>query len=43
MLQEGTPAPDFNVLDESGKPHALTDYRGKRVILWFYPRASTPG
>lgn len=43
VLQEGTPAPEFNVRDESGKAHALTDYRGKKVILWFYPRASTPG
>lgn len=43
VLREGTPAPEFTVKDESGRSHSLTDYRGKKVILWFFPRASTPG
>ena len=43
VLAEGTPAPDFDVPDENGKRHTLKEYRGKKVILWFFPRASTPG
>lgn len=42
-LPEGTPAPDFDLADESGNRHSLRQYRGKKVILWFFPRASTPG
>jgi len=40
---ENQPAPDFDLPDESGKQHRLRDYRGKKVVLWFFPRASTPG
>jgi len=36
-------APDFTLQDENGKNVALKDFRGKTVILFFYPRASTPG
>ena len=43
VLDEGTPAPDFDIPDESGQRHSLKQYRGKKVILWFFPRASTPG
>lgn len=43
VLAEGTIAPDFDIPDESGKRHTLKEYRGKKVILWFFPRASTPG
>lgn len=43
VLAEGTPAPEFNIPDESGKSHSLNQYRGKKVVLWFFPRASTPG
>jgi peroxiredoxin Q/BCP len=43
ILAEGTPAPDFEVGDESGKKHSLDQYKGRKVVLWFYPRASTPG
>ena len=43
MLETGTIAPDFTLPDQNGKMHALTDYRGKKVILYFYPRDNTPG
>lgn len=36
-------APDFTLQDENGKDVALKDFRGKTVILFFYPRANTPG
>ncbi len=36
-------APDFTLPDENGKGVSLKDFRGKTVILFFYPRASTPG
>lgn len=36
-------APDFTLLDQNGQPHALLDYRGKWVILYFYPKDDTPG
>jgi len=43
MLQPGTDAPDFSVNDHNGNTINLKDYRGKKVILWFYPKADTPG
>jgi peroxiredoxin Q/BCP len=36
-------APDFNLQDENGKEVALKNFRGKTVVLYFYPRANTPG
>jgi thioredoxin-dependent peroxiredoxin len=42
-LQPGDPAPDFTLPDADGKPVALADFRGRRVIVYFYPAASTPG
>ena len=42
-LQPGTPAPDFTLPDAEGKPVSLADYRGKNVIVYFYPKAATPG
>ena len=42
-VQEGTPAPDFNLMDESGVERKLSDYRGKPVVLYFYPKDDTPG
>ena len=36
-------APDFTLQDENGKAIALQDLRGKTVVLYFYPRANTPG
>tara|TARA_Y100000748_G_C15340292_1_gene427733 strand:- start:440 stop:571 length:132 start_codon:yes stop_codon:yes gene_type:complete len=43
MLSEGLKAPDFTLEDQDGNPVSLTDYRGKKVLIWFYPKASTPG
>ena len=43
MLQVGAPAPDFALPNQDGQTIRLSDLRGKRVVLWFYPRASTPG
>jgi thioredoxin-dependent peroxiredoxin len=42
-LSEGDPAPDFQLPDSTGKPVSLADYRGKSVVVYFYPAASTPG
>lgn len=42
-LEEGTQAPDFTLPDENGKDHSLSDYRGKHVLLYFYPKDDTPG
>lgn len=41
--QPGTPAPGFTLSDQTGKPHALADYRGSWVVLYFYPKDDTPG
>ena len=43
MLEVGEKAPEFTVLDHRGKTQRLSDYRGKTVVLWFYPKADTPG
>lgn len=43
MLEQGSKAPDFNLLDQFGKNHSLSDYRGKWVVLYFYPKDMTPG
>jgi len=42
-LEAGSPAPDFTLPDKDGKAHSLSDYRGQKVILYFFPAASTPG
>ena len=42
-LQSGSPAPAFSLPDKDGTAHSLADYRGQKVILYFYPAASTPG
>jgi len=42
-LAPGDAAPDFTLLDADEKPVSLADYRGRRVIVYFYPAASTPG
>lgn len=42
-LDAGQPAPDFTLPDENGAPHTLSDYRGKPVVLFFYPEDDTPG
>jgi peroxiredoxin Q/BCP len=42
-IQAGTPAPNFSLDDESGTRRSLSDYRGARVVLYFYPKDDTPG
>jgi peroxiredoxin Q/BCP len=42
-LAVGKQAPDFTLPDQDGKPVKLSDFKGKRVVLFFYPKASTPG
>jgi peroxiredoxin Q/BCP len=42
-LEAGAPAPDFRLSDSSGAEHSLEDYRGRKVVLYFYPAAMTPG
>jgi len=42
-ISSGIPAPDFNLLDDTGTPRKLSDYRGKNVVLYFYPKDDTPG
>ncbi len=42
-LQVGDKAPDFKAFDEQGQTISLTDYKGKKLIVFFYPKASTPG
>lgn len=42
-LQPGTPAPEFTLPDAEGRPVSLADYRGKNVIVYFCPKAATPG
>jgi thioredoxin-dependent peroxiredoxin len=43
VLAEGDVAPDFTLPDQGGNPVALSDLRGQTVVLYFYPRADTPG
>ena len=43
MLEVGTKAPDFALPDQNGKIHTLEQYRGKKVILYFYPKDNTSG
>jgi peroxiredoxin Q/BCP len=43
MLQIGTKAPYFEGVDENGKAVSLKDFEGKKLVLYFYPKDSTPG
>jgi len=43
ILDVGSVAPDFEVPDHEGRTIRLRDLRGKKVVLWFYPVADTPG
>lgn len=43
MLEVGTKAPDFTLPDKEGKMVSLSDFAGKRVVLYFYPKDDTPG
>ncbi|HTP07620.1 MAG TPA: thioredoxin-dependent thiol peroxidase [Anaerolineae bacterium] len=42
-LKLGDPAPDFTLIDDKGKRVKLSDYHGKRVVVYFYPKDDTPG
>ena len=43
MLKKGNKAPDFTLSDAEGNSVSLTDLLGKKMVLWFFPKASTPG
>ena len=43
MLKVGQKAPDFTLTSDEGKEVSLNNYKGKRVLLFFYPKANTPG
>jgi thioredoxin-dependent peroxiredoxin len=43
MLKVGDTAPDFTLMTNEGQPLSLSSLRGRKVLLWFYPKADTPG
>jgi len=43
MVEVGQPAPDFELADQNGEPVRLSDLRGQSVVVYFYPKADTPG
>ena len=43
MIEVGQVAPDFSLLDKDGKVHTLRAFKGKKVVLYFYPKDNTPG
>ena len=43
MIEEGKPAPDFELTTDTGERVKLSDYRGQPVVLYFYPKDDTPG
>jgi peroxiredoxin Q/BCP len=43
VLTPGTPAPPFTLPDDRGEPVSLEELRGHGVLLWWYPKAATPG
>lgn len=42
-LKIGDQAPNFSGVDQNGKQHSLADYKGKKLVVFFYPKANTPG
>ena len=43
VIEPGSRAPDFTLVNHDGKRVSLKDFAGKRVLLWWYPKADTPG
>ena len=43
LLEVGNNAPDFNLPNQDDKTVSLSDLKGQKVIIWFYPKANTPG
>ena len=43
MLNIGDKAPDFTLLDQDENHVSLSDYKGQEIVIWFFPKASTPG
>ena len=43
MLSIGSNAPEFHLSDQNGNTVNIKDFKGQKVLLWFYPRASSPG
>ena len=43
MLKVGSKAPEFELSDQDGNMVNITDFKGEKVLLWFFPKASTPG
>jgi len=43
MLNAGDKAPNFSLSDQNGENVSLKNFSGKKVVLWFFPKASTPG
>ena len=43
MLGVGSKAPEFQLSDQDGNTVNITDFKGEKVLLWFFPKASTPG
>ena len=43
MLEKGTKAPDFTLFDKDGNEVSLSDFSGKKIVLYFYPKDNTPG
>ena len=43
MLGVGSKAPEFQLSDQDGNTVNITDFKGKKILLWFFPKASTPG
>ncbi len=43
MIEQGQKAPDFELPDQDGRPVKLSDFRGQPVVVYFYPKAATPG
>ena len=42
-LKVGDKVPNFHIADQDGNPYNLIDYQGKKLVVFFYPKASTPG